>query len=167
VREEGTVLEPEGPVIAQPALALIVRATLEEERGVETVRFSPQATTDGISRHTSERRRVQGVYLFPTGGPGVRLIEGTLGFPDQQGPTSRARLDGFVAALRTAAPSARYDARMVDEPRKRTTYRALQPAHVPIGLANLGFERTSVNGNLDETDLAAQVLAQALGEDQL
>jgi len=171
VEETVTRLEPEGREIPHDSISLLVRATIEQERAVETVRFVPQ-TFDGITRHTSERARSRTLYLFPRGGPGVRLFEGGMRLvvaasTEPPGATGRARFEAFVDALRAAAPHARYEAGMVEQPRKRTTYRSLQPSHVSIGLGNQNLERASTTGNLEETDLAAHLLAQALEEGQL
>ncbi len=171
VEETATRLEPEGREIPHAAVVLLVRATIEQERAVETVRFVPQ-TFDGITRHTSERARSHALYVFPRGGLGVRLLEGGLRLvvgastepPDL---TARARFESFVDALRQAAPSARYESGMVDHPRKRTTYRSVQPSHGSIAWGNQSVERASTTGNLEETDLAAHLLAQALEEGQL
>ncbi len=158
LREEGVGLEPERRTLAYERLALVVRATIEQELATETVRYTPN-TFDGITRHSHERTRRHALYLFERDDlRGARLLEGTLGFPELAGTTARARLDAFVAELRARAPSALFHDRLVAEPRRRTTYRAI--------LFDTG-PRGAVQGNLEETDLAAWILALGLAQRQL
>lgn len=157
VGEGALVLEPDGRTLPFASLALVVRATLEQELAKESVRFSA-ATLDGITRHERERQRQQALYLFADDGVRARIVEGRVGLPDLPGPTVRARFDGLIATLRAGAPHATYHDRMVAEPRKRTSYRALFLDTV---------QRGAVQGNVEETDRAAWLLARALVEGQL
>ncbi|MFO0711588.1 MAG: hypothetical protein U0353_17175 [Sandaracinus sp.] len=155
-RDEGVRLEPEGLVVPYDTLTLVVRATLEEEIGREVTRFGPN-DLQGITRHTSERARAHALYLCVRGEPAIRLVEGRLAFPEEEGATVRARFDAFVAHARSRASRARFHQAFVDEPRKRTTLRALTHGET---------QRSTLQGNVDETDLAVALLSRALAEGQ-
>lgn len=155
-RGSGVLLEPEGRVIEGDTIALVVRATLEEELGREVTRFSPN-TFDGVTSHSRERARRHGLYLWPGDEAPVRLVEGTFGLTEEQGATARAKLDAFVAKVRALAPRARFHDAFVGEPRKRTSMRALSQSET---------HRSTVQGNVEETDLAVALLARALAEGQ-
>lgn len=150
------LLEPEGRVIDGDTLSLVVRATLDEELGREVTRFSPN-TYDGVTSHSRERARRHAVYLWPRSGVPVRLVEGTFGLTEEHGATSRAKLDAFVTKVRDLAPTARFHDAFVHEPRKRTSMRALSQSDT---------HRSSVQGNVEETDLAVALLARAIDESQ-
>lgn len=158
LREDGVLLEPQGRTLPFADLTLLVRATIEQELATETVRATP-SNLDGITRHNHERVRAHALYLSTReDARGVRLIEGTLAFPELAGSTGRERFEGFVAGLRARAPHARFHDRMVAEPRRRTTYR---PLFVDAR------QRGALQGNLEETDRAAWLLALALAQRQL
>lgn len=155
--EAGVLLEPQGGLVPYDALALVVRASLEEELGVEVTeraarsRFS-RGTGEKVTTHSRSRARTHALYLCIDRGPTVRLVEGRFAFPDEVGPTARSRLDAFVAKLRAAIDEARYHDAFVSAPRKRTTLRAITQGET---------HRSTVQGNLAETDLAVALLVRA------
>ncbi len=149
-------LEPENREVEYGDITLVVRATLEEELGREVTRFSP-STFDGVTSHSRERARKHAVYVLSARGAPVRLVEGLFGLPEEQGATTRAKLDSFVEKVRAHAPSARFHDAFVSEPRKRTSMRALSQSDT---------HRSTVQGNVEETDLAVALLARALAEGQ-
>lgn len=159
-KEQALRLEPEGRDIAWPELALVVRATLEEELGRETTRFSP-STFEGITTHARERARRHALYLCERSGAFVRLVEGQLGFfgetAEPEATTARARFEVFVDRVRRNARAARFHDAFVAEPRKRTSLRALTQSDT---------HRSTLVGNVEETDLAVALLSRALAEGQ-
>lgn len=159
-REEALRLEPEGRDIAWPELTLVVRATLEEELGRETTRFSPN-TFEGVTTHARERARRHALYVCERSGPLARLVEGQLGFfgetPEPEATTARARFEAFVERVKQHARGARFHDAFVAEPRKRTSLRALTQSDT---------HRSTLVGNVEETDLAVALLSRALAEGQ-
>jgi hypothetical protein len=155
-RGSTVLLEPEARVIEGDTITLIVRATLDEELGREVTRFSPN-TFDGVTSHSRERARRHAIYLWPRSGAPVRLVEGAFGLIEEQGATARAKLDAFVLKVRELAPTAHFHDAFVSEPRKRTSMRALSQSDT---------HRSTVQGNVEETDLAVALLASAIDESQ-
>lgn len=156
VREEGVALEPEQRVIGWNEILLAVHATLEAELGREVTRYAGNDGM-GVTRHTRERERRQGLYLCVRDAPAVRLLEGGLGLPEAQAATVRGRFDAFVASVRDRVGAERMHTAFVTEPRKRTSLRALAQSET---------QRATLVGNAEETDLAVALLAKAVIERQ-
>lgn len=156
-REDAVWLEPGPRALPYDQLSLVVHATLDEELGVEVTRFAPN-TYDGITSHSRARDKRQALYLCPEAGGVVRLVEGTLGFPEETAPTVRGRFGSFVGAVRAKVGAPRFRDAFVAEPRKRTSMRALSQSET---------HRSTVQGNVAETDLAVAALLRGLVEAQL
>jgi hypothetical protein len=159
-KEQALRLEPEGREIEWSELTLVARVTLEEELGRETTRFSTN-NHEGITTHARERARRHALYVCDGAGPFVRLVEGQLGFfgetAEPEASTARARFDLFVDRVRRNARGARFHDAFVTEPRKRTSLRALAQSET---------HRSTLVGNVEETDLAIAILSRALTEGQ-
>lgn len=154
LREEGIFAEPQLRLVRYADLILVVVATIEEEQ----TSWPPSAMQRrGVSvpvRSVHERTRQRALYLFEREQPiGMRIVEGSVGFQDIKGATSRIRFDAFLEGIQERS-SATIEDRMVSEPRRQTSYGV-----------QLGDATRSVNqGNLRETDLAASLLALALAQ---
>lgn len=151
LRDEGIFLEPQLRLVRYADLRLVVCATIEEEQTSWPPSTAQRRGVSVPTRPVHERKRQRALYLFEREQPlGVRIVEGSVGFQDIAGATSRIRFDVFLESIRERA-SATIEDRMLSEPRKQTSYGV-----------QLGDTTRSVNqGNLDETDLAAMLLALA------
>ncbi len=159
-------LDPGGLRVPYAHLRVMVRATFDAERESEQVervvvsrnnRHGPH--TVDVSRFSYAREREQALYLFAGADrQGARLSQSALRPVGVEGLTSRERFDRAVDLLRSRAPQARFDDRLVARPRKRTSF----------SLAFVeGASRGSVSSNAAETDLAARLMAIAFTSGQM
>lgn len=139
------------------ALCVAEQANERVEHVIVSVRGErlPQTADIASVRYAKERQRT--LYLFDAEGGGVRLPQDLTRSVALPGLTSLARYEALCAALRTRAPHAGFDGRLVHAPRRRTSYEPRQHDRDHSSLRS---------DNLDETDLAARALHLASVEGQ-
>ncbi|MCU0657014.1 MAG: hypothetical protein MUF64_17685 [Polyangiaceae bacterium] len=154
-------------LFAYDAVRFLAVMTLDQEQGSERVeqvvinkhkRGGP--TVVEISRHGYERTQLRALRVFLADGPpGYQFMQGAFAAPSLPARTSRERVDGLLALLRARCPGAWIDERLALQPRKRSSFLALQPRGKG--------QRDSISSNSSENDLAACALALAFAQGQL
>lgn len=138
-----------GLTLLVEAMTLVEHAHPSVEHRVVATNARGDPTVVDITsvRYARDRQRV--LYLFGDDGAALRVPQEAALRAGFAGPTSLARFEALRDAVRARAPQAAYDARLVDAPRRRTSFA------LTVGDHEGGAERSD---NVDETNLAAWVL---------
>ncbi len=156
-------LEPWGARVPLESVSLATLSTLDLARGHQSIEMRDvrvrgvRMYTRPFVSHEHARERARVLHLFLRASAPLRLVEGRVALPEESGPTARGRFDALVAKVRDGLPpETPFLDELVASPRKRTS----------LAITGEEADRTSLENNERETDLAVSLLARAVLEGQ-